>query len=120
MTKYAYGPGEVTIVEEASTLPSPPCFGTPPFVHTADPSLPTPFRYSYILRDVMLLASSRRPASSLVDPLPLMGKLPIGAIRLFTSRPASWRTTPMGKYAYFLWQFDARSWACTCLIRASG
>jgi len=53
----------------------------------------------------MMLAASRRPASSLVDYMPLTGKLPIGAIRLFTSRPASWRTTPMGKclLCAFLW-----------------
>lgn len=46
---------------------------------------------------MMLAASTRRPASSLVEPLPLTGKLPLGAITLFKTRPATWRTTPMGK-----------------------
>ncbi len=46
---------------------------------------------------MMLAAPQRRLASSLVDPLPIVsrGELPLGAIRLWKSRPATWKTLPI-------------------------
>ena len=38
----------------------------------------------------------RRPASSIVEAMPRPGQLPVGAVRLFKSRPATWSTTPVG------------------------
>lgn len=45
----------------------------------------------------LIMRTSRRLASSVLDSLPSNGKLPLGAIELFKTRPSSWRTVPMGE-----------------------
>lgn len=70
-----------------------------------------PFNLTHRQRAAGAAMMVRRPASSVVEVLPRPGQLPVGAVRLFKSRPATKATTPIGAYVGGWLSHTSRSYA---------